>query len=432
MDIGGTVRLRFALAGIVAASAFLAACSSGTSCGFGCPPTTGPSTEPSPVSLAGTQTQHFTFYEGNPTVEPPYTQTTQIAQTVTVSPTSLASPFPPGAANDVRFDETDSIDGKQTMASTTDSYEATSGSNVLNYGSIANTTTTGSAQSTMDTIVYDTAQIVDREPPANGATWSNKPGAQWTRVYSGGNTLERTIADDGTYKEAGYTPAPSGTGYIPVTLIELAGGAGSYDGPFYGGPTVVNDFAAPAGKPPTISATYQIQGSAKKPIFTIPAWYASNPILYAERDAIVGNPVLPAGCAATAGSQLHDVVSRISKIDTIIGYTEQSQSDVYENSAGAQCVRFRDTLLNYYDWSAGPTAHILPYASIKGKKISQVLTSELLTLAAPGVSGSALRSRRVVRAAAIPFAAIGALQDRFRLKIEMTKRTLLGPGPGAR
>jgi hypothetical protein len=426
------VRLRFALAGLVVGTALLAACSSGTSCGFGCPPVNSPTPTPAPVSLGGTETQAFTYYYGFPSPEPPSTITTQIAQTITVLPTSLASPFPAGAANDVHVVEADTIDGLQTIDLTGDGYEATSGSNILLYGSVENTPATSNGQSTIDTLVYDAAQIVDQSPANNGATWSNKPGAQFTEVYGDGHSENRTIADDGTYKEVGYAQSPTGSGYIPVNLIELASGAGSYDGPFFGQTNINNDFDAPTGKPATISATYQLPGKPKVPIFTIPAWFSTNPVLYAETDSILTNVKVPSGCtAAGSGSQIHEVRHRVGRIDSIIGYTERSETDTFENSGSVFCIAYSDTLVNFYDWNGDNTARTFPYASSKGKKISQVLTAELITTATAAASAKS-RHAGGMQVAEIPRAAIGALQERFNAKIETTKRKLFHKNEGVR
>jgi hypothetical protein len=420
------VKLRFALAGLVVLSASLAACSSGTSCGFGCPPTTGPTTEPSPLNLIGTQTQDFTYYYGFPSPEPPSKITTQIAQKITVAPTALASPFPPGSANDVHVDETDNLDGLQTISLTGDSFTATSSGNVLLYGSIENTPATGNGQSTIDTLVYAAPQIVDKSPETNNAAWTNKPGAQLTEVYGDGHSENRTIADDGTYAEIGYAQSPDGAGYIPIHLTELASGAGSYDGPFFGLSNLDNDINAPSGNPPTISATYQIRGKATKPLFTIPAWFSTPPKLFAEADSILTGVKLPAGCNhAVNSAPVNEVIHNVTGLDTIIGYTERSERDSYAESGAVVCVVFSDTLENFYDWNGDTPPTLIVYVSKNKKKISEVVTTELLTLPA-SVTASA-QGRREPRgvAGAIPAFAVGALQDRFNAKIETTKRAIL-------
>jgi len=420
------VRLRFALAGLVALSASLAACSSGTSCGFGCPVTT-PTAQP--LSLSGTQTQDFTYYYGYPTTEPPSTITTAISQTVTVSATALASPFPAGTANDVRVAETDTIDGLQSIPFTTDAYEDTSGTNVVLYGSASDTPASGDAQSTLETLVYDTPRIVDQSPQTNGATWTNKPGATLNEVYGDGHSNNRVIADDGSYREVGYAQSPSGAGYIPVDLFEDASGAGEYSGPFFGQQNIDNVFDAPAGNPATITATFNVKGGAKGTIFTIPAWYASNPTLYSESNAIVTGATLPKGCASA--SPVNEVRQKFNRLDTIIGYTERGETDSYESNGTVVCVVYSDTLVNYYDWNGDTTARTIPYASPKGKKISQVITSELITQSGAGASASAHRARGA-RVAGIPAIALGALQERFNAKIAATKRKLLEKNGGVR
>jgi hypothetical protein len=431
------VRLRFALAGLVVATAFLAACSSGTSCVFGpgggCPPfpTPTPSAPPAPVSLAGTETQAFTYDYGYPSPEPPYTQTTTIAQTVTVAPTALASPFPAGAANDVHVAETDVVDQLQTIALTTDAYTATSGTNVLLYGSVVDTPSFGNGQASIEQLVYAAPQIVDQTPQNNGATWTNEPAAQLTERYSDGHSEDRTIANNGTYREVGTALSPDGSGYVPVHLFDDASGAGSYSGPFYGFSNLTFDFAAPAGNPPSIVATYEIGKRKKHVLSDAPAWFQANPVFFTEADSIQTNVSQPSGCAFAGG--VNDVRQKITRRDTIIGYVEQSQRDTYEASGSIVCVVFTDTLQNYYDWNGDTTAFVV-FISPNGKKISQVLTSEVISaVAAPGgASARRTRAPHGVRGAVIPVAAVAALQARFDAKMDETKRALFKHKRGVR
>ena len=423
------MRLRFALAGIAVASAFLAACSAGTSCGFGCPPVTTPTPTPAPISLAGTETQDFTYFYGDPTVEPPSTITTQIAQTVTVAATALASPFPVGAANDVHIAEVDQLDQLQTIKSTSDSYTATSGGNVLLYGSVVNTPATSNGQSSTQTLVYATPQIVDRSPETNGASWTNEPGAQLTEAFGDGHSEDRTIANNGTYTEIGTAPAPNGSGYIPVNLDEQSSGAGTYAGPFFGLRSLTFAIGAPAGNPATVTATYQIGKKPKKTIvFHVPLWYPASPKFYAEADGIRTDVTLPHGC--TPGAAASEVKQKISRLDTVIGYTETSERDTYAVSGGVVCVVFADTLDNFYDWNGDTT--FLIYASPNAKRISKVVTSELITTVATSGTGANARRAHGVRVTGIPIAAVAALQERFNAKMDATKRALFNKKRGVR
>jgi hypothetical protein len=415
------VRLRFALAGLVVGTAFLAACSSGTSCGFGCPPLPTPS--PSPASLGGTETQAFTYYYGYPTVQPPVTITTTIAQTVSVAPTSLASPFPGGSANDVHVAETDDIDGLQQIDFTSDSYTATSGKNVLLYGSVENTPSSLNGQASALQLVYAAPQIIDQSPETGGASWTNKPGAQLTENYSDGHSENRTIHDDGTYTETGTAQSPSGAGYIPVTLTELSSGAGSYAGPFYGLAGFAWNIAAASGG--KVQITYKEKGKPTRVYATIPQWYASKPAFFSESDSIKAGVPPPAGCGASG--TVNDVVQKIALLDTVIGYTEVKKRDTYTQNGSAVCVAFADTLYNYYDWNGD--AYYAIYLSTNTKRISQVLTTELLAPVPPATVGTGAnglhRSHGMRGASTIPMAAIAALQERFNAKIEATKRAIL-------
>jgi hypothetical protein len=416
------VRLRFALAGVVVAAAFLAACSSGTSCGFGCPPVTTPTPTPGPVSLAGTETQAFTYYYGNPTVQPPSTIKTSIAQTVTVAPTSLASPFPSGSATDVHIDETDIVDGLQEIDFTIDSYTATSNGNVLLYGADENTKASSNGQASAIQLAYATPQIVDRTTETGGATWTNKPGAQLTENYSDGHVQDRTINDDGTYTEAGTAQSPRGKGYVPTSLIELTSGAGTYSGPFYGYLGFIWSIAAPSGG--SVAIGYTAEGYPSRQYANVPQWYPAKPTFFSERDAIRTGVAPPAACGATGTA--NDVVQKISSLDTVIGYTEVKQRDTYTQNGSAVCVAFVDSLYNYYDWN-GDTPYAI-YLSTNKKKISQVLTREVLSPAAVGNSGASARghrSRGFHNAVAIPMTVVAALAERFNAKIEATKRAIL-------
>ena len=427
------MRLRFALGGLVVLTAFLAACSSGTSCGFGCPPVNPPTPTPAPVSLAGTETQAFTYDFGYPSPQPPYTQTTTIAQTVTVAPTALASPFPGGAANDVHVAETDTIDQLQTIALTIDSYTATSGNNVLLYGSVVNTPATGggqptNGQATTVQLVYAAPQIIDQTPQNNGATWSNKPGAQLAETYSDGHSENRTYADDGTYVEVGTAQSPNGKGYVPVHLSIDKSGAGVYSGPFLGFRSLSFNFAAPAGSPPEISGTYIIGKGTQHAFFKIPAWFSANPDFFTEADSIRTNVARPSGCPSGGGVNV--VTQKIDRLDTMIGYIEQSRRDTYEASGAVICVVFTDTLQNHYDWN-GDTVASPVYFAKDGKKISQVVTNELIS-AVGAPSGAAARRPHGTRGAFIPVSAVAALQARFDAKMDATKRELFDKKRGVR
>jgi hypothetical protein len=415
------VRLRFALAGLVVGTAILAACSSGTSCGFGCPPVTTPTPTPGPLSLAGTQTQAFTYYYGFPTVQPPVTITTSINQTVSVSPTSLASPFPSGTANDVHIAETDVIDGLQEIDFTSDAYTATSGSNVLLYGAVENTPSTGNGQASALQLVYATPQIVDKSPQTGGSTWTNKPGSQLTETYSDGHSENRTTNDDGTYTESGTAQAPDGSGYIPISLSEQSSGAGTYAGPFYSYPLFTWSIGAASGG--NVPISYTIKGQPTTAYANVPQWYPSSPTFFKENDSIRAGATPPSGCAATGTAT--DVVQKIAVLDTVIGYVEVKRRDTYTQNGSAICVAFNDTLTNYYDWNGD--AYYAIYLSLNKKKISQVVTTEVLAPATTSSSASASgrRSHGLRNAEAIPMTAIAAVSERFNAKIEATKRAIL-------
>jgi hypothetical protein len=389
---------------------------------------TTPTPTPGPLSLNGTETQDFTYNYGYPNKIPPFTQTTTIAQTVTVAPTSLASPFPAGTANDVHIAEVDSIDALQTIALTTDSYTATSGNNVVLYGSISDTPSSGNGQATIAQLVYAKPHIVDQTTQTGGATWTNTAGAQFTENFSDGHSEDRIIADDGTYHETGTTQAPDGSGLTPINLIEQKTGAGSYSGPFFSYGNVTWSLTTPAGSPSSITLGYTINGSARKTYANIPGWFAAKPIFYAEGDVIRANVSVPGGCAAGTGT-VNEVVQKTRRLDTVIGYTELSERDAYSAGGTVVCVVFNDTLQNYYDWN-GDTPFAV-YTTQNGKKISQVVTTLTLTSGAASAS-AAVRRAHSVRSAGIPIAAIGALQEHFNAKIEATKRKLFASKRGAK
>ncbi len=380
-----------------------------------------PTPTPAPESLAGTETQAFTYYYGNPTVQPPVTITTTIAQTVTVAPTALASPFPGGSANDVHVAESDVIDGLQQVDFTSDSYTATSSGNVLLYGSVENTPSSSNGQASAIQLVYAAPQIIDKTPETGGETWSNKPGAQLTETYSDGHSENRTVNNDGTYAETGTAQSPDGSGYVPIDLTELASGAGTYAGPFYGFRMFTWAIGAPSsGK---VNITYTIKGKPTEKYVTVPQWYASKPAFFTESDSIRSGVTPPSGCNASGTA--NDVVQKITLLDTVIGYTEMKQRDTYTQSGAAVCVAFADTLYNYYDWN-GDTPYTV-YVSLNKKRISQVLTTELLSPATGAVIGANRlhRSHGFHGAPAIPMTAVAALQERFNAKIEATKRAIL-------
>ncbi|HTX58499.1 MAG TPA: hypothetical protein VMH02_02395, partial [Verrucomicrobiae bacterium] len=374
-------------------------------------------------TLVGTQTQTFTYKYGYPSPQPSAIIDTAVTENVIVTPTTLPSPGK-GAGNDVHVAETDVVGSLQTVSTTGDAYTYTNGNDVLLVGSDEIVPSVGgNAQSTQETTIYGTPQIVDETSGSSGS-WTNSPAATLTWEYGDGHSETRTIAADGSYSEKGYAQAANGSGLTAIDLIESATGAGSYSGPFLGYQAVAFAFPAPAGTPPFIDSTLSIDGKAAKPYVKIPAWYTGNPdpTLYTESDSSKEVSAPPAFCNVPTGSSLTDVQQLVTRLDTIIGYEESSERDVYADATGPVCVRFSDTLENYYDWNGDTQYFFVP--SFTGKPISEVVTAESLAFPAPSVSANR-RSHALVADPALADEAIAGASARFQAKMEATRRALL-------
>ena len=307
-------------------------------------------------SYTGTLTQVFS--RTLPSPMPTASSTVNVAQTVTVKGNQTYQ----GVSNLYDFSTAETDTGSlQTTVSQSDEFEgfAPNGSltALLDYGS--NWQDEGG-----DTLayVYPQPQIIDEIPEASGNTWKNTAAASVSENESNGNlgaafSSERTYNADGTYSETSTYPA----GYFNIgspadhgELVENANGSGYYSVPLGGAGDVT--FSAPASGQITVNAYFQPSpGPSDTPFFTqqIPAWFATTPVFYQESDADKGSVPMPQQCNASAsfGTSGEEILQSISRLDTILGYTETTTTTTYlVPGYGAACIIMSDVLSSYYDF----------------------------------------------------------------------------------
>jgi hypothetical protein len=371
------LRLHLIAAATFVASAALAACSS--SVGFTPPP---PTPLPSAVPAghyAGTLTQTYTYLYGYPSPEPPNTSTTTIKGVVTVSPT--AGPGLPSGTNDVHVKETDATP-LQSSTTVSDAYVRTSASEVVLYGSMSELKAAQGGQSTHTTTSYVTPQILSR----TRGTWTNSPAGSTDEEYSDGHYQDRTIAANGSYDEKG-TAFSLGGKMVGTEIVEKSSGAGGYTGPFAGCPPKTSFLfsAAPkisvelVSKPPVLGCEQEST--------PIPDWYPAAPTLYREQDRVNSGIVMPSTCGASAGERARLTARSTARLDTIIGYREQTDVSVFGPLEGPPvCIVFADEIDNYYDWQGDQIAFFA--FTDNGHPVSTILTDEAVVFKSNSSGGA--------------------------------------------
>jgi hypothetical protein len=382
---------------------------------------------PTTYTIAGVETQDFTYNYNLPTDNPPpATITTDITQTVQVMPTTLPSAFGGGSGTVSTSSETDNI-GTQTIALTGTTYLVMSkvkGSTFLvEPGNNQSIPGVSNGQSTTIDTTYASqklqgvtvpGRILAQIPPVNGTKWDNTPASTVDETYGDGHFENRTIATNGTYIENGTAPSGVGGTPAPISLVETASGAGVYSGPFLGYvPSIVFTFPVATGNPPTIMSTIEIEGQTQS-FAAIPAWYPVKPVFYGEQDQIIGNASIPASCGVK-GTAFHTSHGS-ARLDTIIGYVEVTQLDEYYNKGVPICVVLSDGLENFYDWQRD-TPYLFLFSG-DAKPVSAVVTNETLVVKSY-VAGS--KSNVASTAAMDPFtgaAIVAAAEQHFAAKME--------------
>ncbi len=379
------------------------------------PQPTPPPPPSSEYTLTGKEVQLYTYTYGYPSPQPPTTVDTSVLQNVTVRPSATSLPGHPNVA-DVHVNETDST-ALQTINAVGDAYVGLAGANLVMYQLSGSVPPEGSAQGTDVLETYDTPQIID----SASSSWTNQPGGKLVETYTDGHSYTRVIANDGSYRETGYAQAPDGSGYTKIALQENADGSGSYGGPFAGYPSVIFAFAQPAGSPAAIDMTLSIDGAPPSPYATIPAWFTDSPPLYSQTNTVASNVTVPSQCGTGKATA---VTQSITRIDTVIGYTEKSIRTTYRSSYGAtgvtDCIQFTDVLGNYYNWN-GDTPYFF-YYSPNAEPISAVVTGELLTLAPAPIGSSMHRAIAGGISDTVSAELTAAAQSRFAAKMAAVRR----------
>ncbi len=347
--------------------------------------------------------QNYTYRYRSPSTQPPLEITTKVDQEVSMAGGQAPKGYPVGSNQIVRIRERDETK-LSTNSSTTVAYVASEPSEDLLYASSTQIDGAAGAQSSTSTTKYASPRVVSR---SGAAEWSNSPARTIDETFSDGHREDRTVAGDGTYVERGTAVDYAGL-LAPTTLRDMSTGVGFYAGPFLAcPPDTAFEFSAPSGTPPRILLTTKSSAtSCGLTPFRFPASFVGNPTFYTESDTSKQTTV-PSSCG-TPKQHANDVRSTTIFLDTVIGYVERSQSDVYTAPQGTVCVVYSDTMLIYYDWQGDTPATL--YLSTNAKPIASVVTQE--TLVVPN------------RGAALPAIAVGVLERHFVASLEPQRERL--------
>ena len=324
-------------------------------------------------AYAGTTQQSFVFMGAvpSPASNTTYTVTQNVAVTGPVSFNGQTSAF------DFKTSETDASP-LQSIATTTDSYYGTSGSNYVTYG-YASRDTLGEALN----VAYGAARIVDRLPEVRGDMWTNTAAQTLTETSPGGVTSQRTYAADGSYTDT--TNYPVGSIYsanvpaLTATITQNADGSGSYVLAGGGQNVIALSIGTPrpAAAGGSVIPIVRTRGAAAPTETDVSDWYPAPLVLYGESDANTGGSTIPAACnvAASIATTANVIVQNTTSIDTINGTVEKIHTTNYViPTTGVVCVTLADTLQSYYDYSGqSPTFPKLSSTPQETKTVSTAL-----------------------------------------------------------
>lgn len=315
----------------------------------------------------------------------------------------------------------------QTSTSQTDTYygfstPASNGSTqLLEYGSTW-------ADDNSDTLTYTYASplVLDELPETSGASWTNSPAAtiledDTTNANGPAFFSKQVVNANGSYTETTTYPPAYATGSSVIT--QNADGSGSITNVAGAGAVV---FGAPQ---PQGDGTYVLPysvysvpspGPNDQPSVSqnIPAWFTVPPTLFSETDSDLGSQPIPSACHAPSSiASAIEIQRTISRVDTILGYTEtQTTSDYRIPTSGVVCVVMNDTQNQYYDWN-GDVQHIFSPTPIQVNTIA-----ETLGLTSGASADSARRATTQSAAAAgLSTQAIAAAQMRFYLRVRQLR-----------
>ena len=322
----------------------------------------------------------------------------------------------------------------ETSLSTTDTFEGTGVANgtqsLLEYGM-------NWADDNGDTLSYlygslasPTPVALDRFPETAGAAWTNPATVVITEndsIDANGSAFysQRTYNADGSYSETSTYPAGYFGQFSPSDhgqLTENADGSGSYSVPLF---NQLGDLVLSSPQPQS-GGTYAISFSiypdanpspTESPEVSaqIPAFYQPSPTLYKETDVDNGAKAIPASCnvPASLGANGNQLVQTISRLDTILGYTDvQTTTSYVIDDVGVVCINLHDLQTSYYDFEGDNVVFIdAPYQTTT---IDQTLG---LQTSGTNVIGSSSRARKAsISALSRPY--VDAARAFFARRIE--------------
>ncbi len=234
----------------------------------------------------------------------------------------------------------------QTSTSQTDTYYGVStpapngSTELLEYGSTW-------ADDNNDTLTYTyaTPLVLDELPETSGASWTNSPAVtilenDATNANGPAFFSKQVINTDGSYTETTTYPASYGPPGGSSVITQNADGSGSITN-VAGAGAVIFGTPQPQGDG-TYALPYSVYtvpnpGPNDQPQVsqTIPAWFTVPPTLYSETDSDLGSQQVPAACHAPSSiTSATEIQRTISRVDTILGYTEtQTTSDAFPRRA---------------------------------------------------------------------------------------------------
>lgn len=360
-------------------------------------------------AFTGSSTQSDVYYYPQPSPLPSTSVTTGVQQQITV--TSTPDPFA-ALGLDFHTVETDT-QPLVTSTLTSDSWygdvTAPAGENFVLYG----WRSADSNAPTPDTFqyFYNTPQVLDELPETSGAAWSNNPAVTIQEIDADGTTADRTYKSDGSYVETQRQPL--GTS---ATITENSDGSGSYAGNYlFSGQVASITFSAPSPQPsasPAITVSINFPtppppapGASPSPttapiVLTVPQWYQTPPQLYTESDTVTTGVTFPSACLGSSGGPTSGnvVTQTINRLDTILGYTEQTTTNTYVAPAvGPVCVTMTDVQNTYYDYLGDQLSSIA-----LSNTIQHTTTISETLQAAPVSSSGTLRAESAQRAGITP------------------------------
>lgn len=359
----------------------LAACGSGSSInppgGGGSQPTTPPAgyyglTIPSNAtfSLSGQSTTTTTYnYPNIPGVATPYP--TKVLTAAVTQAGSVGNLAGNGGASDIHVVETDAFP-TVTHVLTSDNFYLQSKTAFSQFKSLQ-------ADEAGDKFTYDWTQFpyqLDVIPETPGATWTNTASLVYNETDADGTVSNRTYAKNGTYVEN----STLGGGLGSATITENSDGSGTYVGPFGAGSEFV--FSAPSGGSISIHNVPQTNSDT----FVAPDWvtpWLSAHGFYSETDTLSATTNFPGPCVvpSTFGSSGNAITQTISRLDTIIGYTESETITTYTApNAGPVCVQLTDAQTAYYDYQDDYKDGVHAHYHFPGINLSTATISETVAL----------------------------------------------------